>query len=170
MPTGREVFLAIAAIPFIYYLIALYSSWRYFAQPEVVPEPWFTPPISILKPIRGLDPDAYENLASFCRLDYPKYEIVFCVDPDDDAVLSILAKLTRDYPKCRIRVLRGSGRLATNDKVAKLARLAEDAAYEFVVISDSDVRVRPDYLRQVIAPSTFRSKSAPGPTACRASA
>jgi len=152
MPTGREVFLAIAAIPFIYYLIALYSSWRYFAQPEVVPEPWFTPPISILKPIRGLDPDAYENLASFCRLDYPKYEIVFCVDPDDDAVLSILAKLTRDYPKCRIRVLRGSGRLATNDKVAKLARLAEDAAYEFVVISDSDVRVRPDYLRQVIAP------------------
>jgi ceramide glucosyltransferase len=152
MPTGREVFLAIAAIPFIYYLIALYSSWRYFAQPEVVPEPWFTPPVSILKPIRGLDPDAYENLASFCRLDYPKYEIVFCVDPDDDAVLSILAKLTRDYPKCRIRVLRGSGRLATNDKVAKLARLAEDAAYEFVVISDSDVRVRPDYLRQVIAP------------------
>jgi ceramide glucosyltransferase len=152
MPPSPEVFLVLAAIPFIYYLMALYSSWRYFSQPEVKPDELFTPPISILKPIRGLDPDAYENLASFCRQDYPEYEIVFCVDPDDTAVLSILARLTANFPHCNIRILYGSGRRATNDKVAKLARLAGDAAYEHVVISDSDVRVRPDYLRQVIAP------------------
>ncbi len=152
MPTGREIFLAIAAIPFIYYLIALYSSRRYFRQPEIVPDASFTPPVSILKPIRGLDPDAYENLASFCRLDYPKYEIVFCIDPDDWDVRSVLARLTADYPESDIRVLYGSGRVATNDKVAKLARLVNDASYEYVVISDSDVRVRPDYIRQVIAP------------------
>ncbi len=112
----------------------------------------FTPPVSILKPFRGLDPDAYENLASFCRLDYPEFEIVFCVDPDDEAILSVLAKLTADFPQCRIRVLHGSGRVATNDKVAKLARLVSEAAHEVVVISDSDVRVRPDYLRHVTAP------------------
>ena len=112
----------------------------------------FTPPVSILKPIRGLDPDARENLASFCRLDYPEYEIVFCVDPDDEAVLAVLQKLTVDFPQCRIRVLYGSGRVATNDKVAKLARLVNDAAHETAVISDSDVRVRPDYLRQLVAP------------------
>jgi ceramide glucosyltransferase len=152
MPTGREVFLAIAAIPFIYYLIALYSSWRYFGQPEVVPEESFTPPVSILKPIKGLDPDAYENLSSFCRLDYPEYEIVFCVDADDEPVLSVLAKLTANFPQCHIRILYGSGRRATNDKVAKLARLTDEASYEHIVISDSDVRVRPDYLRQVVAP------------------
>jgi ceramide glucosyltransferase len=152
MPLGREVFLAIAAIPFIYYLLALFSSWRYFGQPKVSPKESFAPPVSVLKPIKGLDPDAYENLASFCRLDYPKYEIVFCVDPDDQAVLSILKKLMGNFPECDIRVLRGSGRSATNDKVAKLARLVEDATYEVVVISDSDVRVRPDYLREVIAP------------------
>ncbi len=152
MPTGREIFLAIAAIPVIYYLIALFSSWRYFAQPEITPDSSFTPPVSILKPIRGLDKDAYENLASFCHLDYPVYEILFCVDADDEAVLSVLAKLISNFPNCNIRVLHGSGRRATNDKVAKLARLAGDAAYEYVVISDSDVRVRPDYLRQVIAP------------------
>ena len=87
MPIGREVFLALAAIPFIYYLIALYSSWRYFRQPGNAVEAEFTPPVSILKPIRGLDKDAYDNLASFCRLDYPEYEIVCCVDPDDQAVL-----------------------------------------------------------------------------------
>jgi len=152
MPTGREVFLAIAAIPFIYYLIALFSSWRYFGQPEVMPDASFTPPVSVLKPVKGLDKDAYENLASFCRLDYPEYEILFCVDADDESVLSVLAKLTANFPLCNIRVLYGSGRRATNDKVAKLARLTNEAAYEYVVISDSDVRVRPDYLRQVVAP------------------
>ena len=152
MTAASEVFLAIAAIPFIYYFIAIYSSWRYFQQPASAPDESFTPPVSILKPIRGLDPDAAENLASFCRLDYPEFEIVFCVDPDDEAVLSVLTRLTTDFPECRIRVLYGSGRLATNDKVAKLARLVSDAAYEVVVISDSDVRVRPDYLRRVTAP------------------
>src|ERR1700689_4179373 len=112
MPLGREVFLAIAVIPFIYYLMAVYSSWRFFNQPQVEPDESFTPPISILKPIRGLDPDAYENLASFCRQDYPQYEIVFCVDPDDGAVLATLAKLTANFPQCNIRILYGSGRRA----------------------------------------------------------
>src|SRR5271170_6687629 len=128
MAHWSDVFLAIAAIPFIYYFIAIYSSWRYFQQRTDAPDDSFTPPVSILKPIRGLDPDAAENLASFCRLDYPELEIVFCADPDDQAVLSVLAKLTADFPQCRIRVLYGSGRVATNDKVAKLARLVNDAA------------------------------------------
>ncbi len=146
------LFLGIAAIPFIYYLIAIYSSWRYFHQPEKEPDPGFTPPVSNLKPIRGLDPEAYENLASFCRQDYPDYEIVFCVDADDEAVLSVIDRLKADFPERPIRVLHGSGRIATNDKVAKLARLVSEASHEVVVISDSDVRVRPDYLRQVTAP------------------
>jgi ceramide glucosyltransferase len=146
------VLLAIAAIPFIYYLIALYSSWRYFRQPVPAPDPSFAPPVSILKPIRGLDPDAFENLASFCRIDYPEFEIVFCVDPDDAAVQAVLKKLAAEFPTCRIRVLQGSGRIATNDKVAKLARLVNEAACDVVVISDSDVRVRPDYLHRLTAP------------------
>jgi len=152
MPHIKDVFLAFAAIPFIYYLISIYSSWRYFQQPASAADASFTPPVSILKPFRGLDPDAYENLASFCRLDYPEFEIVFCIDPDDEAIQSVLARLTLDFPHCRIRVLHGSGRRAANDKVAKLARLVGEAAHEVLVISDSDVRVRPDYLRHVTAP------------------
>jgi ceramide glucosyltransferase len=147
-----DAFLVVAAIPFIYYLIAIFSSWRYFRRPASVPDKSFTPPVSILKPFRGLDPDASENLSSFCRLDYPEYEIVFCVDPDDEPVLAVLAKLTADFPACCIRILYGSGRIAANDKVAKLARLVNEAAHEVLVISDSDVRVRPDYLRRTTAP------------------
>jgi ceramide glucosyltransferase len=150
--TGRAVFLGIAGIPFIYYLIAIYSAWRYFRQPLRAVAPGFTPPVSILKPIRGLDPEAYENLASFCVQDYPEYEIAFCIDPDDAAVVAVVEKIRRDFPERRIRVLLGSGRVAANDKVAKLVRLVDEAENEIVVISDSDVRARPDYLRRVVAP------------------
>jgi len=144
--------LGIAAIPFIYYGIVLVSCWRFFRRPprnQTIP---FTPPVSILKPIRGLDPDAYKNFASFCRQDYPDYELLFCVSGHDDAALPLLDKLRRDFPERPIRVLFGSGRDATNDKVAKLARLVSEAEHEHVVINDSDVRVRPDYLKSVVAP------------------
>ncbi len=152
MTGATELLLGLAAVPFIYYLIALYSAWRYFSRPTASPDPGFTPPVSNLKPIRGLDPDAYDNLASFCRQDYPEYELVFCVDPGDETVLPVIEKLQRDFPERTIRVLYGSCRVASNDKVAKLARLVSEAQYEAVVISDSDVRVGPDYLRTVTAP------------------
>src|SRR5271165_6755883 len=147
-------FLCIAAIPFIYYLLCLYSSWRFFRQgPGHAPvTSGFTPPVSNLKPVRGLDPDAYENFASFCRQDYPEYEIIFCVGDYDDPVVPILEKLIQDFPERRIRILWGSERIAANDKVAKLSRLVSEATYETVVISDSDVRVEPHYLRTVVAP------------------
>src|SRR5215469_18445702 len=94
----KDVFLVIAAIPFIYYLITIYSAWRYFRQPASRPDAVYTPPVSILKPFRGIDPDAYENLASFCRLDYPDYEMVFCVDPDDKTIQKAIVTLMDEYP------------------------------------------------------------------------
>lgn len=145
------IVLGVAAFPFIYYLLALYSSWRFFRRPHAAPSN-FTPPVSNLKPVRGLDPDAYENFASFCRQDYPEFEILFCIDEDGDPSLPVIERLIRDFPERRIRILFGSGRDAVNDKVAKLARLASEAQYEVVVISDSDVRVPPDYLRTMTAP------------------
>jgi ceramide glucosyltransferase len=145
--------LTVAVFPFIYYLLAIYSIGRFFKDPSVRPNPksTYTPPVTNLKPVKGLDPDAYENFASFCRQDYPEYEILFCVDPNDPAV-PVLEQLVRDFPDRNIRLLFGSGREAINDKVARLARMASEARYETVVISDSDVRVAPDYLRTVVAP------------------
>ena len=144
--------LVLAAVPFVYYGLALFSCWRFFRRPSSPCLEGFTPPISNLKPIRGIDPDAYENFAAFCRQDYPEYEIIFCVGDREDPVLPIIDRLIGEFPERRIRVLYGSGRDATNDKVAKLARLVGEAAHEHVVISDSDVRPRPDYLRRVVAP------------------
>src|SRR5258705_9034388 len=149
-----DVFLGIAAIPFIYYALAIFSSLRFFltTRAKTGKAGGFVPPVSNLKPVRGLDPEAYENFASFCRQDYPDYEILFCIGDTSDPVFPVLQQLVRDFPGRQIRIVIGSGRIATNDKVAKLARLVEEASHEYLVISDSDVRVEPDYLRKVVAP------------------
>jgi ceramide glucosyltransferase len=148
----RDLFLVIAAIPSIYFSLVLVSAVRFFLAADADEKVGFQPPISNLKPVRGLDPDAYENFASFCRQDYPNYEILFCVGDATDPALPVLQRLVRDFPGRRIRILIGSGREAANDKVAKLARMVEEASYEHLVISDSDVRVEPGYLSKLIAP------------------
>src|SRR5580700_4001362 len=145
--------LATAAIPFVYYLLVIYSTALYFtdAKKHSARNTDFLPPISCLKPIKGVDLDAYENYASFCCQDYPEYEVLFCVDPDDPA-LPHLERLIREFPERKIRLLFGSGRDAINDKVARLVRLTNEAQYDIFVITDGDIRVGPDYLRTVISP------------------
>ena len=149
----EKMLLLIAAAPLAYYAIAIFSTWRFFRAARRGPahRADFTPAVSNLKPIRGADPDAYANFASFCRQDYPEYELVFCVSDHDDPALPVIEKLRRDFPERPIRVLYGSGRDAVNDKVAKLDRLVAEAAHPVVVISDSDVRVGTDYLRSAVA-------------------
>ena len=163
MTVAAPIVLILAACPFIYYVLSLYSTARYFAtaQKENSPNLDFFPPISCLKPIKGLDDDDYENFASFCRQDYPDYEILFCVDQDDPAV-PVLEKLIREFPNRRIRLIFGSGRTAINDKVARLVRLVDEAEHDLLVITDGDIRVTPDYLRTVVAP--FRDPKVGGAT------
>src|SRR5215470_7207877 len=147
-------FLALAATPFVYYLLVLFSTWRFFwrGQDRLSPHSGFMPPVSNLKPLRGLDPEAYENLSSYCRQDYPEYELIFCVGDENDPSVPVLEKLKGDFPDRQIRMLVGSGRNAINDKVGKLVRMVSEARHEILVINDSDVRVEPNYLRTVVAP------------------
>jgi ceramide glucosyltransferase len=158
------VVLFAASIPFIFYALALYSSGRYFwlSRNQHRKKLDFTPPVSILKPVRGLDPDAYENFASFCRQDYPEHELVFCVTDQTDASVPVIQKLMREFPERKIRLLYSAGHTAINDKVAKLRLMEKEALYEYLVINDSDVRVDSEYLRTVIDP--FRDPAVGGVT------
>lgn len=143
--------LFVATFPFIYYLLAIYSSIRYFRASKIEPSQYL-PPISNLQPIRGIEPDAYENFASLCRQDYPEFELLFCVGCESDPAVPILHKLIRDFPQRRIRIIYKPNSSASNDKVAKLARLVDEASNEVLIINDSDVRVQTDYFRKVVAP------------------
>lgn len=145
--------LFIAAIPFVYYLLAIYSSLRFFQGSRAAgPREDYTPPVSNLKPVRGLDPEAFENFASFCNQNYPEYELLFCTNDETDPAVPVIQKLIREFPERKIRLLFSAGNTAINDKVAKLALMTDQARYEHLVINDSDVRVTPDYLRKVVAP------------------
>jgi ceramide glucosyltransferase len=148
------VVLGLAAIPFIYYAIVLYSTLRFLgsARARQHQPGEFTPPVSNLKPVFGVDPEAYENFATYCRQDYPEYELLFCAGDRSDPAVPVIEKLIEDFPRCKIRLIFCPPHNAVNDKVAKLARLVEAAQHEILVINDADVRVQPDYLRKVVAP------------------
>jgi len=148
------IILLVALAPYIYYLLCIYGARRFFRSAASPPQhaAEYTPPVSILKPVRGLDREAGENFSSFCRLDYPQYELLFCVGEADDPAIPVIEQLMRDFPERSIRLLVGADRLGNNDKVCKLCRLAREARYSLLAVSDSDIRVSPDYLRQVVAP------------------
>ena len=147
----RWVILATAALPIVYYAAATYCAWDFFRR-RFQSSADFTPPVSILKPLKGLEHGAYENLASFCRQDYPEYEILFAVDDELDPVLPVIQKVIQDFPSVPIRLVVGLAINAHNNKVAKLCRLLPEARHELLVMSDGDIRVQPDYLRRVVSP------------------
>jgi ceramide glucosyltransferase len=148
----RWVLLAAATAPLVYYLLTIWSAVSFFRRPASAGDETFAPPVSILKPCRTLDPEAYENFASFCRQNYPQYEILFGVADPLDPVTAVIEKVMRDFPAVPIRLIRGAPVAGPNGKVNKLIQLAAEARYDLLAINDSDVRVTPDYLRQVAAP------------------
>ena len=147
----RGALLLVALAPFAYYVIAIVAARRFFGRrPASGTLPTdFTPPISILKPIYGLDRETYENYASFCSQDYPEFEILFCVSDGQDPAVPVIRKLIQDFPARSIRLLVGSEPLGASDKVNKLCRMVREARHEIVTVTDSDVRVDPGFLRAI---------------------
>jgi len=150
----RYALFALGFAPLAYYLVSIFAAGRFFGRRGDLPaeSPSFTPPVSIVKPIYGLDRETYENYASFCAQDYPEYEILFCVSDEADPAVAVIHKIIQDFPDRAIRLLIGSEPLGVSDKVNKLCRMAREAKHETLIVSDSDVRVDVDYLREVVAP------------------
>ncbi|HUN86031.1 MAG TPA: glycosyltransferase [Terracidiphilus sp.] len=122
------------------------------AQSQTRTGPDFMPPLTLLKPLHGAEPGLEAHLASFFDQDYPEYEILFCARTDDDAGLEIARQVAKRFPAIPARFFSTGEPPCINAKAASMELMEEVAAYEILVISDSDVRVTPDYLRAVALP------------------
>jgi ceramide glucosyltransferase len=114
--------------------------------------PGFAPPLSLLKPLHGAEPGLEEHLATFFEQDYPQYEILFCARVADDAGLETARRVAARYPQIPVRFFSTGKPPYINAKVRSMELMEAEAAYDILVISDSDVRVAPDYLRSVALP------------------
>jgi ceramide glucosyltransferase len=152
------------AIDFLLLILCLSAIWFYsyasyvgivFFRRLLPPlDQKFHPPITILKPICGIDSDAYENLASFCQQDYPKYQLIFAVLEREDPGIEIVQKVIHDFPDLDIQLIIGEATttIGANRKVSNLVNAFTKAKYDILVIADSDIRVGRDYLQRVIQP------------------
>ncbi len=141
----------------VYYVVCLWSAAAFLRARRTdrsVHPTQTLPPVSILKPLKGTDPDGYESFRSHCLQDYPEYEIIFGVsDPADPAVAAV-RQLQKEFPNRGIRLVVCDEILGANVKVSNLEQMEKHARYDFFVVNDSDIRVERNYLRHVIAPLT----------------
>ena len=145
-------------VPVVWCLVAIfyaglgiYSAIDFLSQPKQV-TPEFHPPVSILKPLCGLDSNTYENLASFCRQDYPDYQIIFGVQDPLDPVVPVVKQLIQDFPAVKACLVISDRTIGTNLKISNLANAQTEAIHPILLISDSDIHVGSDYLMTVVQP------------------
>jgi len=138
----------------IYSILCLLAVWRFRTQPRCSPGYSFSkwPGVTILKPVRGLEKNQEQNLRSACLQDYPEFQVVFSVQDPDDPALPLLKKIGQAFGSKRVSVVIGNRRVGPNGKINNLLGALPYAQYDTLVISDSDVRLKPDYLKAIIAP------------------
>ncbi len=139
-----------------YYALCIASAFAFLSERKAgggarpTPE---GPPVSILKPLKSIDPQMYECLRSHCAQDYASpFEIIFGVSEPDDPAVELVRRLEAEFPKCAIRLVTCRENLGANIKVSNLAQMLAQAQYEYLLVNDSDIRVERDYLQQVVAP------------------
>ncbi len=146
----------LAACSLGYYALCLWSAAAFLCQRAAGegarPTPPTALPVSILKPLRGTDPEMYESFRSHCLQDYPEYEIIFGVSDAEDPAMQLVERLKLEFPSRAIHLMLCAKNLGTNTKVSNLAQMLPQAKYETVLVNDSDIRVPSDYLRRVTAP------------------
>ncbi len=148
-------FLALLVVASCAYqlVVTLGTLWfRRLARLERRAADAFTPPVSLIKPIRGADGDTEACLESFFQQDYPHYEIVFALHDPSDVAVAIIERLKRAYPAVPATCVFQPPPLGINPKVANLANALAAARHEIVILSDADIRAPRDYARLVVRP------------------
>ena len=141
--------LTASLLSLVYLLIAMRCVWTFGRARGRAPGP--RSPVTILKPVCGLDHQLYENLRSFCEQDYPEFQVVFGISSANDPAIEVVERLIEDLPQRDLALAVGSRVLGSNQKINNLANAYTLAKHPHLVIADSDMRVGPDYLRAVIA-------------------
>jgi len=129
--------------------LTVIAALRYLAVRT--PELGLVEPVSILKPLSGLDADLESNLRTFFEQDYPEFEILFAVREPDDPAVAVVEKLRREYPGVPSRLLITGEPPYPNAKVFSLDRMLDASAHDLLVMSDSDIRVTPTLLKTIAA-------------------
>ncbi|HKW16722.1 MAG TPA: bacteriohopanetetrol glucosamine biosynthesis glycosyltransferase HpnI [Terriglobales bacterium] len=133
-----------------YCALCIWAAIR-FAQSKVeLPRGTNLPPISILKPLKGRDPEMYGSFRSHCVQDYPEYEILFGIGDESDPATALVLELQQEFPNRAVRLILCEKSLGPNGKVSSLAQLAREAKYDCLLVSDSDIRIGPEYLKNVV--------------------
>ena len=109
------------------------------------------PPVSILKPLCGMEPRLYDNLRSFCQQDYPRFEIIFGVQSADDAALAVAHRLQSEFHHMDAHIVIQQASDCINRKIGNLVHMQQYASFDHLVISDSSTVVEPDYLQYLAA-------------------
>ncbi len=151
MGLARLAILSLMAASVGYWLLCLLGALKFLSK-RPTERPEGAPPVTILKPVRGLDPDLAENCRGFCRQDYPAYEVIFGVADPQDPAMPVLQRVLQESPGGRHRLVIGPESYGPNRKVSLLQQMLPFATHEIVIISDSDVSVGPDYLRHIAPP------------------
>ncbi len=142
----------------VFLILALIAALRYRRYAEnasrsadAVPESSL-PPVTLLKPVHGMEPRLHENLESFFRQNYPDFEIIFGARSADNAALTVVDELRVLYPNVKCRIVLSGPPTWPNAKVFSLDKMIALSRNDYFVISDSDVEVGPDFLRNVVPP------------------
>lgn len=145
-----SILTALAALAGVgYYVLCLFAIAN-FATTRSAPS-GFAPGVSVLKPLRGSDPEMYEAFRSHCLQDYQEYELIFGVSDPADPAAALVSQLQRDFPNRTIELVVCQQLLGPNGKVSNLAQMVPRARYDYLIVNDSDIKVPTDYLRRVLA-------------------
>ena len=158
MATSVEVVTTLLTVGgLVYTLLALWSardfehSWRRSGAAGLN-APSYSPNVTILKPLKGVDARMYAGFVSHCAQQYASsFEILFGVSSMEDAAVAEIERLRAEFPDCAIRLIECPERLGTSGKVSNLIQMLRHARYDYVLINDSDIRVLPNYLTRVMS-------------------
>ncbi|MGQ9569475.1 MAG: ceramide glucosyltransferase [Thermodesulfovibrionales bacterium] len=149
------IFVFLTAFGLIGYVLQILAVQSYLKDRkkkghEKALSPRHLPPVSILKPLKGVDDNLFDNLESFCMLDYPEYEIIFSLQDHNDPAYKVARKVKDKYPDKQISIVVEDCSTGLNPKVNNLIPAYVNAKYEYILISDSNVMVNREYLSEIV--------------------